>query len=141
MDGEIGRLAALVSERIDADAGHYYGDRTGACDRVNGVLALVADRLGYAAEVVTGYVDDEDEAHVWTRIDGLQVDLAGQQFGLPRVHVFASHSRYHVEATAGPAEMATAMYPEDLAIVEAVARATGRSRPRRRAAGAAGKGG
>ncbi len=121
-------------------AGDYYGDRTGACDRVNGVLALVAERLGYVVEVITGYVDDEDEAHVWTRIDGLQVDLAGQQFGLPRVHVFASHPRYHLEATAGPAEMVAEMYPEDLAIVEAVARAAARSRSRGRVAGAAGEG-
>ncbi|HLZ22946.1 MAG TPA: hypothetical protein VKQ30_12560, partial [Ktedonobacterales bacterium] len=114
---EMERMVAVVDGLIEAEAGDYYGNRQGACDQVNGILARVARNLGYPAILIRGYVGDEDAAHVWVRIGDLNIDLAGEQFGRERVRSFTTDPDYHAVQTELPGER-TQMYAEDEAIVQ-----------------------
>jgi|SRR5579859_5801805 len=109
---ELAQVVIAVDELIEAEAGNYYGNRRGACDQINGIMAKVACNLGYPAVMVRGYVGDEDASHTWVRIGNLHVDLAGAQFGRPQVRIFTSDPDYHVVQTELPGER-TQLYAED----------------------------
>jgi hypothetical protein len=113
---ELARVVATVDELIKKEAGNYYGNRRGACDQVNGMMAQVARNLGFSAVLVRGYIGEEEAAHTWIRIGELSVDLAGAQFGRDQVRIFSSDPDYHELQTELPGER-TQLYPEDEAIV------------------------
>ena len=113
---ELARVVATVDELIEKEAGNYYGNRWGACDQVNGMMAQVARNLGFSAVLVRGYIGEEEAAHTWIRIGELSVDLAGAQFGRDQVRIFSSDPDYHELQTELPGER-TQLYPEDEAII------------------------
>jgi hypothetical protein len=116
-------LAQAADAQIDQDAGDYYGDRRGFCDRCNGILAHAAIQLGYPAEIVQGWFgSDEDELHTWVRVGTTNIDLAGAQFGRPRIYLFTADADYHPRRISSPSAAPTEMYDEDWQIVAAICR-------------------
>jgi hypothetical protein len=122
-------LALMMAQQIDeiiAQNARWSVNpkRINGCDEISAITAVVFYRIGFDPVICRGKF--MDTPHAWVRLEGFDVDLAAEQFGLSRVHMFPSGTddRYHsVTEVLSEEALPCFLHLEDIDIVkESVAR-------------------